>query len=98
MINYLNDIDDIIFRNRNKEYGAYYLRKNYNRYLLIATILAVTFFVLCWLLPLLAGKTPEKKLSEGALYTEYLGPPPKEIKKPDEDLPPQLRKVQRMAK
>ncbi len=98
MINYLDDIDEIIFRNRNKEYGAYYLRKNYNRYLVVATILAVTFFVLCWLVPSLTVKPPEKKFSEGALYTEYLGPPPKEIKKPDEDLPPQVRKVQKMAK
>lgn len=37
-------LDDIVFENRNKEYGAYYLRKNYSRYLTRATIIGATIF------------------------------------------------------
>lgn len=40
------NLDDIIFENRNKEYGAYYLRKNYNHYLTKAMIIGSSFFIL----------------------------------------------------
>ncbi|MBP6619193.1 MAG: TonB family protein [Leadbetterella sp.] len=40
------NFDDIIFENRNKEYGAYYLRKNYNHYLTKAMVIGSSFFVL----------------------------------------------------
>ncbi|MCP9754820.1 energy transducer TonB [Lacihabitans sp. CCS-44] len=42
----LQNLDDIIFENRNKEYGAYFLRKNYSRYLTKAMIIGSSFFVL----------------------------------------------------
>lgn len=99
MINYLNDLDDIIFRNRNKEYGAYYLRKKYNRHMMVATIIAVTFFVLLSVLPLITFKKPEKRLIEGPLYSEYMSTPqPKDPQKTDEEIPPGMRKIQKMAK
>ena len=34
----LTNLDDIIFENRNKTYGAYFLRKNYSKYLTKAVI------------------------------------------------------------
>lgn len=39
-------LDDIVFENRNKEYGAYYLRKNYRSYLTRALIYGTSIFVL----------------------------------------------------
>ncbi len=39
-----SDFDDLVFENRNREYGAYQLRKGYNRVLVTVT-LAVSFFV-----------------------------------------------------
>lgn len=33
--------DDIVFEHRNKEYGAYTLRKRYNRNVLIALLIGV---------------------------------------------------------
>lgn len=39
-------LDDMVFENRNKEYGAYYLRKNYKSYLTRAVTLGVGIFVL----------------------------------------------------
>jgi protein TonB len=38
-------LDDIVFENRNKEYGAYYLRKNYSKYLTKATLIGSAIFV-----------------------------------------------------
>lgn len=39
-------LDDMVFENRNKEYGAYYLRKNYKGYLTRALIYGTSIFVL----------------------------------------------------
>src|SRR5438034_6432149 len=45
-----SDILDILFENRNKEYGAYLLRKEYNRRLLIAlTGIPVIVVLLLWM-------------------------------------------------
>ncbi len=40
------NFDDIIFENRNKAYGAYFLRKNYSNYLTRAVIIGSSCFVL----------------------------------------------------
>ncbi len=40
------DFNDLVFLNKNKEYGAYFLRKNYDKYLTMAVILAAGFFLL----------------------------------------------------
>jgi periplasmic protein TonB len=39
------DFDDIVFEKRNKEYGAYILRKIYNRNVLIALLIGI--FIIC---------------------------------------------------
>ena len=38
-------MDEIVFENRNKNYGAYILRKLYNKHLMVSLLLAV--FILC---------------------------------------------------
>jgi protein TonB len=45
------DLNDIIFQNRNKEYGAYQLRKLYDRYMTRGGLLTIAFSVLLALLP-----------------------------------------------
>ena len=40
------NFDDIIFENRNKEYGAYFLRKNYSSYLTRAMLIGSSCFIL----------------------------------------------------
>ncbi|HXB45567.1 MAG TPA: hypothetical protein VNV85_15985, partial [Puia sp.] len=49
------DILDIIFEGRNKEYGAYDLRKTYNKRLTIAIISMVSLLMLLFVGYLLAG-------------------------------------------
>lgn len=39
-------LDDLVFETRNKEYGAYYLRKNYRRYLTRAMVMGTGLFTL----------------------------------------------------
>ena len=46
-------LDDIIFENRNKAYGAYYLRHIYEKNIRIATIIASVIFVLAISAPLI---------------------------------------------
>ncbi len=35
------DLNEVVFKNRNKDYGAYFLRKNYHRYLMISIIISI---------------------------------------------------------
>jgi periplasmic protein TonB len=49
-------LDDIVFEHRNKEYGAFDLRKNYNRFVWKAFLIGTTIFGLLIGIPLLASK------------------------------------------
>ena len=77
---------DIIFDNRNKEYGAYTLRKGYNHRLLISLgaglSLVILFVLICWLNnnDNSLRKNPSK--SEGVIVT-VIELPKEKIKKPE---------------
>jgi len=51
-----NNIDEIVFEKRNKEYGAYYLRTKYNRYLTRALSVAVVAILLATIIPFIIFK------------------------------------------
>jgi len=51
----INDLDDLVFRNRNKAYGAYANRKNYNRYMFWSLTIAISLFLLVVSAPLIAN-------------------------------------------
>jgi protein TonB len=59
------DFDDIIFEQLNKEYGAYPLRKRYNRVVSYSIILSIIIGCLIVLIPFL--RTPEQKNQD--IYT-----------------------------
>jgi protein TonB len=64
------DILDILFDGRNKEYGAYELRKSYNKritYALVATFAAVLLLFVGSLLPIL-----QRKKLNPVLYKMFL--------------------------
>ena len=80
-------LDEIVFEDRNKQYGAYWLRKNYDDYVVRGLIIAGIAFTLAIAGPMLYelyGPKPEaldqQKIVEVALATP---PPP-----PPSDLPP----------
>jgi periplasmic protein TonB len=93
--------DDIIFENRNQEYGAYTLRKSYSYNVLIGV--AVTLAVLGFLLvfprisDLLDPEQAIVPVKKKLVYTELSAPPPIDKPKPP---PPQvvLPKLQKVIK
>ena len=50
---YFPSLDDIAFEGRNKEYGAYYLRKKYSRYLFVSGAIAIFLFLILISIPFL---------------------------------------------
>lgn len=64
-------LDDIVFENRNKLYGAYMLRKGYGQTMQKSVLMGVTLFLLMVLLPnLYATLVPEKKPEDIAFVVE----------------------------
>lgn len=56
------DLDDIVFKGLNKDYGAYVLRKSYNRVLTLSIILACVFGITIVIIPYL--RFPKQKSKE----------------------------------
>jgi protein TonB len=71
------DFDDIVFENLNKAYGAYLLRKRYNRVVVISIILAVVFGSIAVLIPYLSTSEQKSKEVYSSLFVtmENLKPP-----------------------
>jgi len=78
-----SDILDLVFEGRNKEYGAYELRKKYNKRIglafLITIAVAVAAIAYSILAKQLGGKNDQVKVSEVVLQ---------QVKEPDEQKPP----------
>ncbi|MEY4936576.1 MAG: hypothetical protein RIS64_2935 [Bacteroidota bacterium] len=69
-------LNDILFQNRNKSYGAYVLRKLYEGHVLKASLLASILFVSCFLLPKLFAKAANTVSTNKNVAIELLPPPP----------------------
>jgi periplasmic protein TonB len=91
-----DNFDDILFRNRNKDYGAYVLRKKYRFGVIISVCVSVSVFVLIFLIPYIIINQPEPVLKESSFLTEYINSPPPDMAQPDELLP-ELKKLQKKA-
>lgn len=90
-------IDDLVFEFRNKNYGAYFLRKIYNRNLITSAGVATGLFLLFIAIPTIinaisSAKTEDKKID---LSEVDLAPPPPEDKTepppPEVEPPPPLK-------
>ena len=78
--------DDIVFEIRNKEYGAYSLRKKYSRNVLISLLIGILILGTAVITPFINAKAVEnKKRAERTVVmnmekldtpTEQLAPPP----------------------
>ena len=93
----ISDFDDLVFEHRNRDYGAYQLRKRYNRAILMGTIVASLFAIIAVMIPFLARPSSEKIISGGNGYVqvrmENLQPPPEEIYVPPAPPPPDASKM-----
>ena len=78
------DILDIIFEGRNKDYGAYDLRKSYNRRMVIALVATAALITVLFVSFLIAKNLPEDKETEMVVQDVEL----KEIKQEKELEPP----------
>jgi periplasmic protein TonB len=93
----ISDFDDLVFEHKNREYGAYQLRKRYNRAVLTGTIIASLFAFAVILIPFLSRPSNERIISGGGGYIQVrldkLQPPPEEIYVPPAPPPPVASKM-----
>lgn len=98
-ISYKIDLNELVFANKNKEYGAYQLRKNYHKYLNTALLIAILVFVLGTSSPLiLRALKPVEKVDltlrkKVVSITDLAAPPSIDEKKVVEQVeaPPPLK-------
>lgn len=96
------DFDDLLFQSRNKDYGAYQLRKRYNSVLISGIILASLIVSLAVILPFLLAPHSDNVLIGNRRYIqlqmENLEPPKEEIFVPPSPPPPQSVHVEEIVK
>ncbi len=83
---FIPTFDDIVFENRNKEYGAYQIRKKYNRVVLISTLIGCAIIATAVIVPYInASRISKHKMRDAKeviaemandLQTEAAPPPP----------------------
>lgn len=92
-LNNTPDFDDIVFENRNKEYGAYILRKNYNRNVLISSIIGILILGAAVITPYINAKATENKQKRSErqveIKLENLDPPAEQVTPPPPPPPAQ---------
>jgi periplasmic protein TonB len=88
----VSDFDDIVFRNRNKEYGAYTLRKRYSRNVTISLLIGVAITATAIIAPYLSAKAlgDRQKRAERMveIKMENLDQPAEQIALPPPPPPP----------
>ena len=83
------DFDDILFENRNKEYGAYFIRKKYNHTVVFSIIMAVIIGCAAVLIPYLRIPSLKNDVVYNVRYVsiENMRKPAEQIAVPDVPLP-----------
>ena len=96
------DFDDLLFESRNKDYGAYQLRKRYNSVVIAGIILASLLVSSAVVLPFVLTSNNERVIRGGSNYVqvkmENLEPPPEEIYVPPPPPPPEPASIQEIVK
>ena len=80
-------MDDIVFANRNRAYGAYLLRKKYNKYILIAFLISFIFITITVAIPVIDSYYNRTKLRKGE-SNEVMAVMEKIVKQEDKVEPP----------
>jgi protein TonB len=96
------DFDDLLFQSRNKDYGAYQLRKKYNSVVITGIILASLVVSLAVILPFVLRPRSDNVLMGNRSFIqvkmENLEPPKEEIYVPPSPPPPQAVHVEEIVK
>jgi protein TonB len=82
--------NDLVFEHRNKAYGAYALRKNYNKRLTLIMASMILAFVLGSLAMFIIRNLPKEEIEapKGSDKTWTVQPPPKDLPPPPPTTPP----------
>jgi periplasmic protein TonB len=92
------DFDDIVFENRNKEYGAYSLRKRYKRNVSFSLLVGVIIFCIAIITPYLNAKAVENRAKKAErqveIKLENLNQPNEQVAPPPPPPPPPSEAVQ----
>jgi len=95
------DFDDIVFEIRNKEYGAYKLRKKYNRTVLLALLIGSLIIATAIITPYINAKAAENKSKKAErqveIKLENLDTPNEQVAPPPPPPPPPTDVVQQQA-
>ena len=95
------DFDDLIFSSRNREYGAYKLRKGYPSVVITGIIAAVILASGAVLIPFLSRPSNDRVLAGGTGYINYemeiYEPPADNIYVPPPPPPPRIPECARDA-
>jgi protein TonB len=96
------DFDDLLFKSRNMDYGAYQLRKRYNSVVVAGIILASLVVSSAVVLPFILSSRSDRVLSGGIRYVqvqmENLEPPIDKIIVPPPPPPPDAARMQEIVK
>jgi periplasmic protein TonB len=93
------DFDEIVFRNRNKEYGAYDLRKKYNKYITRSLIISIAVLLFGVLIPFFIFKQTYSANQDQSVAVEMTDMnKPKEEAAPPPPPPPPEATVEQKAK
>jgi protein TonB len=96
------DIDDLLFQKRNRDYGAYQLRKRYNSVVITGIILASLLVSAAVIIPFVLTPHSDNVLRGNRSYVqvnmETLEPPKEEIYVPPSPPPPQAVHVEEIVK
>ena len=100
--NNVPDFDDLLFASRNKDYGAYQLRKKYNAVLIGGIIIASVIGSAAVILPFILNSSSEHIISGGSRYVlvtmENLRPPDEQLYIPPTPPPPQLKSIREIVR
>lgn len=96
------DFDDLIFASRNREYGAYKLRKGYNSAVIAGIILATIIVCGAVIIPFISNPPDDRILAGGTRYVNYemenLEPPKEDFFVPPPPPPPESNTAQEIVR
>jgi periplasmic protein TonB len=88
---HVESLEEIVFKNRNKEYGSYILRKKYRKYLTISFIIGLLVIISAAAYPLINAYLNKEKLlreKEKSVTAEMLNMPKEDLPPPPPPPPP----------
>ena len=93
-----SDFNDIVFRNRNKEYGAYLLRKKYSKNVVVSMLIGIIIIVTIIIVPYINARDLQNRMKysdrQVEIRMENLDQPAEQIAPPPPPPPPPSDVVQ----